>query len=201
MSEGAPKAKARASVPPHVRPLRILLYVLTVAAAAAALFLQPALAGAVQRGALPRAWLFLPLGIYTVFFLVYAADRVSLVRRGFYPAGRAFFQLAFGVVFALLLLPSTISNWNDRRPSAVDRLAGHPDADVRLLTVEALGYRGPSPENARRVAARLDDRAPEVRERARAILAAWSGRPTASPDELKGWAEALTSTDTATVSH
>ena len=196
MARDVGRAKPRTNVPPHVRPLRILLYLLTVAAAAATLFLEPALAGAVQRGALARAWLFTPLGIYGVFFLVYAVDRVMLVRRGHYPAGRAFFQLAFGVVFALLLLPSTISKWNERHPAGVARLAGHPDPAVRLVTVEAMGYRGRTPDRARLLATRLEDGAPEVRDRARAILRVWSGRPEGSVEQLRAWADALTDTST-----
>src|SRR5687767_2266628 len=98
-------ARDREPIAPRGRPLRIALYVLTVLTAAAALFLEPALAGAVSRHALGRFWLFTPLAVYGVFFLAYSFDRWLLIQRG-YPAGKAFFQIVFGLVFALLLLPS-----------------------------------------------------------------------------------------------
>lgn len=191
-----------APVPPTVRPLRIVLYVLTVVTAAAALFLQPALAGAVQRGALGPGWLFIPLGIYAVFFFVYAADRYFLVRRRQYPAGRAFFQVAFGVLFGLLLLPSTIGDWNAQRPDGVKRLLEHRDPAIRRVTVEALGYRGPSLEHARALRARLDDKDSEVRARAARILSAWSGTDAGNPEAIDAWIEsgALPTTRTATAS-
>ena len=163
---------------------------LTVVTAAAALFLQPALAAAVQRGALEARWLFIPLGIYSVFFLVYAFDRVLLVRRSQYPAGRAFFQIVFGVLFGLLLLPSTIGDWNAQRPRGLGRLLGHRDATIRRVSVEALGYRGPTAERAVALAERLEDEDPDVRRVAAEILAQWSGRPADDPAALRAWAEA-----------
>lgn len=187
---------AAAGVPPHVRPLRIVLYVLTVAAAAAALFLEPALQGAVKRGALSRNWLFTPLAVFCVFFVVYAADRAMLVRKGRYPAGRAFFQIVFGIVFGLLLLPSSIGAWRQRRPAGVERLLTSERPDVRLVTVEALGYRGLSPERARWLAARLHDEDAEVRRRAGEVLARWSGRPATDLEALEAWAAGLTETST-----
>ena len=190
----------RRDVPPSVRPLRIVLYGLTVVTAAAALFLQPALAGAVQRGALDPATLFIPLGIYAVFFLVYAGDRAQLVKRGQYPAGRAFFQVAFGILFGLLLLPSTLGDWNAQRPRGLHRLLDHRDAAIRRVTVEAMGFRGPSPERARALLPRLEDDDPEVRAVAARVLSAWSGRSATDAAALEAWVDegAATSTRTAT---
>lgn len=193
-----PSHVRRSVVPSHVRPLRIVLYGMTVAAAAAALFLEPALQAAVQRGALSPVWLFTPLAIYGVFFLVYAVDRAMLVRRGQYPAGRAFFQVVFGVVFGLLLLPSTLGAWNARHPSGVGRLVTHRSADVRLVTVEALGYRGAQPKRARLLADRLHDSDAHVRAKAAEVLASWSGVSASDTDGLRAWAASLTQTGTTT---
>jgi hypothetical protein len=184
------------ALPLQPKPLRIALYVLTVLSAIAALFLEPALAGAVSRGAISPHWLFTAIGIYGVFFLAYAVDRFMLVRRRRYPAGKAFFQVAFGLVFGLLLLPSTIGDYASRAPTGLERLLAHPDAEVRAVTVEALGFRGPSKEHIALLLARLKDRDPRVEHAARTVLAKWSGR---SPDDTAGihaWASALSTTAT-----
>lgn len=182
------------ALPLRAKPLRVALYVLTVLSAAAALFLEPALAGAVARGAISPLWLFTAIGIYGVFFLAYAVDRWVLVRRRRYPAGKAFFQVAFGLVFGLLLLPSTIGDYSSRPTQGIDRLLAHPDAEVRLVAVEALGFRGPSAAHAERLIARLRDRDPRVESAARAVLERWSAaRDTAG---IHAWASALSRTAT-----
>jgi hypothetical protein len=184
------------ALPLQPKPLRIALYVLTVLSAIAALFLEPALAGAVSRGAISPYWLFTAIGIYGIFFLAYAVDRFLLVRRRRYPAGRAFFQVAFGLVFGLLLLPSTIGDYAGRAPAGLERLLAHPDPEVRAITVEAIGFRGPSKEHIALILARLEDRDPRVERAARMVLGKWSGL---SPDDaagLRAWASALSSTAT-----
>jgi hypothetical protein len=202
MSEGS-TASPRANdpilgLPVKARPLRIALFILTVLSAFAALFLQPALAGAVARGALSPIWLFTAIGIYGVFFLAYAGDRFLLVSRRRYPAGKAFFQVALGLLFGLVLLPSTISDYGARPAHGVDRLLSHPDPEIRLVAVEALGFRGPTKEHAEALLAKQKDRDPRVAQTARQVLARWSGR---SPDDAAGisaWASALSDTSTAT---
>ena len=161
-------------VPLEARSVRVALFVLSVVSAAAALFLQPALAGAVRRGALPAGWLFLPLGLYGVFFLLSAVDRWLLVRRRRYPPGRALFQIVFGVVFGLLLLPSTIGDWSGDRLTGDARLLAHPDPEVRRAAVEALGFRGRDDARAEAVRARLGDPDPAVRGAAAAVLDRWA---------------------------
>jgi hypothetical protein len=187
-------------VPVEARPLRIALYVLLALAAAAVLFLQPALAGAVQRGALPGFWLFLPMGLYGAFLLAYAVDRLLLVKRRGYPAGKAFFQIAFGVMFALMLLPSTIADFKDRQVSGVRRYLLHPDAGVRTLAVEALGFRGldASRDHLKLLVDRLDDRDPGVRRAATRVLAGWSGKKPADVGGMKAWASELSGGSTST---
>lgn len=181
----------------HVlRSLRIALYVLTVVTAVVALFVQPALSSAVQRGALRPLWMFLPFSSFSVLFVLYGLDRWILVRRRRYPAGRAFFQVAFGLIFALLLLPTTMREWDTRRPQGLDRLLQHPDAEVRRVTVEALGFRGIDTAAAARVVAMLDDQDVQVRQAARSVLAAWSGQEIDDLTGIRAWASQLLKTST-----
>lgn len=186
------------SLPGEIKPLRIALYVFLLLSAVSALFLEPALAGAVHRGAVSSIWMFLPLGLFAVFFAVYAVDRWFLVKRRAYPAGRAFFQVAFGVVFGLLLLPSTIGDWEAHRPVGIARLLSHPDAEVRMVAVEAVGFRGPSQERAALVVKRLDDRDPRVVEAAWEVLGRWSGKDPADRAGIRVWASRLSSTSSTT---
>lgn len=174
-------------VPLEARPLRVLLFVLTAFSAAAALFVEPALADAVKRGAVAKAWLFLPLGLYGLFFLAYAVDRALLVKRRRYPAGRAFFQLAFGAVFALLLLPSTIEAWGQPNAGGHPRLLAHPDPEIRVAGVHEIGFLGPSEERITEVVARLEDGHPAVRRAAAEVLSKWSGRGVDDQEALKAW--------------
>jgi hypothetical protein len=183
------------AMPVKPRPLRIALYVLLVLSAAAALFLEPALAGAVARGAISPVWMFTAIGVYVVFYIAYVVDRLLLVKFRRYPAGRAFFQITFGLVLALVLLPSTIRDYA-ARPSGIERLLAHPDTEIRLVATEALLLRGPSKENVTHALERRKDRDPRVREAATRVLARWSGRDEADATGIDAWAAALSGTAT-----
>lgn len=191
-------ARPPLALPPNLRPLRIALYLLTVLSAAAALFLEPALAGAVSRGAISPHWLFTAIGIYGVLFLAYSVDRWVLVRQRRYPAGKAFFQFAFGLIFGLLLLPSTIGDYAARAPRGMERLVSHPDPEVRMLAVEALGFRGLGKENVAILLTKLKDRDPRVQEAARTVLSKWSGRAPEDTIGIQAWASELSRTSTMT---
>jgi hypothetical protein len=183
-------------LPANLRPLRIALYLLTVLSAAAALFLEPALAGAVSRGAISPHWLFTAIGVYGVFFLAYSVDRWVLVNKRRYPAGKAFFQFAFGLIFGLLLLPSTIGDYAARAPRGMDRLLSHPDPEVRMVAVEAIGFRGPTKEYVAILVAKLKDRDPRVEQAALRVLARWSGHAEEDVAGIQAWASALSRTST-----
>lgn len=187
-------------VPVNAKPFRILLYVLLALTAAAVLFLQPALGGAVKRGAISSVWLFLPMTLFGLFFLAYAVDRVLLVKRRRYPTGRAFFQIAFGVLFALLLLPSTIADFNDRHAVGLRRYLLHPDARVRVLAVEAMGYRGRDEAHTHieDLVSRLDDRDQRVRRAATDVLVSWSGKNPEDTAGIRAWALEWSQTTTST---
>jgi hypothetical protein len=167
--------------------LRPLLFVLLAGSALASIGLEPLLVRRVAAGALPRVVLFVPVAVYVAFLLLYARDRWLLVRRRSYPPGRAFFQVVFGLIFGLLLLPSTLHEWAEARPQT-EALRHHPDSRVRQVYVEALGFRGPTPARVRAVsqAAEVDpDEA--VRAAARRVLGAWSGE--VEVDAQREWAD------------
>lgn len=171
--------------------LRVVLYVLIALSAAATLFVEPAIAGAVQRGAVSARWLFLPLGVFSLFMMVFAADRVWLVRRRRYAAGRAVFQIAFGILFAFLLLPSTLGYYRGRPQPQGGRLLRHVDPEIRAAAVYALGFRAPSREAVERLVERLDDESPDVRKAAVAVLGRWSGGAREDAASVRAWASAF----------
>lgn len=182
-------------------PLRVALYVLAATSAGAALFVEPALDGAVRRGALSGRWLFLPIGVYGLFLVAYAVDRTLLVRRRGYPLGKAMFQVAFALIFALMLLPSTIRDYQHhgvpRQPSAV-RLMSHADPQVRAIAALALGFEGQTPERVQQLATLLKDGDASVAFAAAKVLARWSGRSVDDIPGLEAWASALSGTSTVT---
>jgi HEAT repeat protein len=189
------------ATPVRAVPVRVALYVLAALSAAAALFIEPAVEGAVRRGALAKHWLFLPISIFALFLVAYAVDRVLLVRRRRYPAGRALFQVAFGVVFAAMLLPSTLrdyqANATSTRPGQGTLLA-HPDPEVRATACLAMAFDGPSAEAAGRLIGMLDDPEERVRSAAAAVLGRWSGLPPGELSGIRAWASAISETSTGT---
>lgn len=196
MSEARPRpSEPIQRLPIEVKPLRWGVFLLTLLAAGAALFAEPRLAAAVERGELGAGWRFLPVGVFLAFLGAYAVDRWFLVRRRSYPPGRAFFQVVFGLLFALLLLPSTLEELRRRRPpdrparTAVEPMLEHPDPAVRALAVEAIGFRGPEPERVRALRGLLDDPSGSVRRRAAEVLARWSGLAARDRAGLIAWAE------------
>src|SRR5262249_25448474 len=118
------------------------------------------------------------------------------VRKRRYPTGKAFFQVAFGLVFGLLLLPSTISDYAAQTPPGEERLLTHPDPEVRASHVKAIGWEGPSREHIALILPKLKDQDPRVERAARQVLGRWANRP---PEDLAGivaWASALSGTAT-----
>ncbi len=184
--------------PARGQALRAFLFVLMALSAAAALFLAPALEAAVKRRALSPAWLFTPLAVYGLFLLVYGVDRWLLVRRRGYPAGKAFFQVAFGLFFALLLLPSTMGDWNTRQRHGMSRLLTHPDVEVRVVAVEALGYRGFDVERLRLLLPYIDDGEARVKGAARAVLGAWARVDPSDLEGIRRWTETQIATSSKT---
>jgi hypothetical protein len=127
--------------------IRILLYAVLVVSAGASFLLGDRLWHAAQVGTLPRWAALAPACAFTLFVVIYTIDRLLLVTRRRYPTGRAFFQIAFAVLFLGLLWPTEVSRLQESRrratqPDAVLRLLGHRDDDVRAAACELLAWRG-----------------------------------------------------------
>ncbi len=175
-------------------PLRITLYVLILLSAVASLIGEPQLARAVVRGSLSPYWLYLPLAIFSVCLVVYAVDRLVQVHRRRYPVGKALLQVGFGVLFALMLLPSTIAQYNEAqatRPSAEVRLLRHRDPNMRVAGVRALGFMGATAERRQLLKKLAKDPSDEVRTTVTNVLARWPApvqdpRPPASSAGSEG---------------
>lgn len=187
------KEKSEASPLPWARGLRLALAALLLLCAAGVLFVQPALSAAVARGALSHRWMLLPVALFVLFFVAFSVDRFWLVKRGRYPGGRAFFQIVFGVVFAALLLPSSLREFASLRPRGDAYLLQHRNPSIRKVSVEALGFRGMRPDRVRALLARTKDEDPEVRAAAYEVLRRWSGQG-GDPATVEGWARSVLET-------
>ncbi|HEX8908027.1 MAG TPA: HEAT repeat domain-containing protein [Anaeromyxobacteraceae bacterium] len=187
-------SEGRPAVPGLLRPARLVLYVLLLAAAAVTLFGAPALEQAVREGKAPRAALILPPALLALFIGLFAAYRFTLVRSGRYHAGKAFVQLGLMVLVLTLALPGSLERWRSAGTVRVVDLSRHlnaPDAETRALAAELARHREP-PEALRyvpRLVELLDDGSPEVRRQARASLAALAGGDVGGegPDAAKRW--------------
>lgn len=180
-----------------LRPIRVTWYALTLFAAVTALFVGDPLANAAARGALSKEWVFLPPLLFVVLFAGYVVDLWRLVRARTYPSSRALAQTAFGVVFATVLISSTVSSYRGHPSGGPDRLLLHPDAQVRATAVYALGFHGQSSDRVARVVLRLEDRSPDVRDAAASVLARWAGRDPSDLAGIRAWASASSATSSA----
>jgi len=167
-----------------------------VSAAVGALFIEDPLVNAVGRGAVSRGWMFLPPTIFVGLFVAYVADRWSAVRAGRYPASRALAQTALGVIFASVLMSSTVSHYRGHHDGGPDRLLLHPDAQIRRTAVYALGFFAATPDAIARVTLRLEDRSPDVKMAAQDVLGRWSGRDPGDVSGIRAWASASSRTST-----
>jgi hypothetical protein len=187
------------ALPTEVKPFRVALYILAAFAMSAALFLQLPLHAAVGRGAISPSWLFMPLVVYCAFFVAYAVDRWLLVRRRSFPGGRAFFQVIFGVLFGLMLLPSTTLEWHASRPSGLVRLMNSSDSEYRWIAVQAVGYRGRSSDGVRSLLTSLSDSDERVQKEAAVILGKWAEKDPSDVAGIRLWAgQLLSQTRTST---
>jgi hypothetical protein len=125
--------------------------------------------------------LLAPALCFGVFLLVYAIDRFRLVRFRGYPSGRALFQVFFGVVFLMLLLPSSIVEYRSALSSrpARDELSAlmrHRDARVRAMACELAGLRPGGGRYVQALGRALADRNARVGSAARLALRRLTGR-------------------------
>ncbi len=153
--------------------VRIAVYVMLFSSAGAVFVLGDRLWAAARGGSLPTWAALLPPVTFTLFVVVYAADRWLLVKRRAYPTGRAFFQVAFAILFVSLLWPQQAAELQATRATEPDRalrLLRHSDPEVRASMCELLALRAQL--NAHQEITRLagGDKSPLVRNACAAAL-------------------------------
>lgn len=126
--------------------LRVGLYFALLVSALTTFIGLPALESRVQAGQLGPTWMLVPSLGFGLALTVYALDRIFLLRYRHYPAGRALFQIAFGLVFLFLLFPSSLAEYHqvvkERPPKqSLQALMKHSDPRVRCLAYEMAPYR------------------------------------------------------------
>jgi hypothetical protein len=129
------------------RGVRIAVYVMLLGSAGTAFFLGPRLWTAARVGTVPIWAALLPASLFTLFVVLYTIDRWLQVRRRHYPAGRAFFQVAFALVFLSLLLPTQAAELREAKSARAEAdygvlLLDNRDPMVRAAACELLGLRG-----------------------------------------------------------
>lgn len=155
--------------------VRVVVYMMLLLSAGAAVFLGDRLWLAWRSGFLPIWAPLLAPAAFTAFVVVYTVDRWLLVRRRQYPLSRAFFQVAFALVFLTLLLPQQANELRQAKQAEAVvqqpalRLLAHSDAQVREATCEVLIGRIPS-DVIERVAA-LAHNDPDLKVRTNCELA------------------------------
>ncbi|MBN2361203.1 MAG: hypothetical protein JXR83_17240 [Deltaproteobacteria bacterium] len=161
--------------------LRLVLYLALVVSALVTLFGLPEIQRRVDANTLAPLWLLAPAFFFGLFLLVYAVDRYRLVHFRSYPSGRALFQVFLGVVFLMLLLPSSIVEYRSAltsRPSRdeLSTLMRHRDARVRALACEVAGTRREGTSYLQALGNALADRNGKVSAAARQALRRITGR-------------------------
>lgn len=188
--------RARPKLPAFVRSLRWGVIALLVLSTALTLVGVPELQREVAAGRFPGAALAIPPVLLALFVLGFGGYRLTLVRAGRYPAGKALVQLGLMVLVLAVIVGIAL----DRpRPAAGDapvelaRVLASSDPDTRALAAEAVRHRPRAVALAEvpRLVALLDDPAPEVRRQAHASLAALAGTDAggAGPGATARWRE------------
>ncbi len=178
------KYTARHAASPLGRAIRVLVYVMLALTAGVTMLFSDRLWNAFREGSLPVWAPLLAPAIFTAFVAVYTVDRWFLVRWRSYPLSRAFFQVAFALVFLTLLLPQQASEMrvprrisNPEQPAL--QLLSYPDEAVRSAACSMLSG-PPTPEVYNRVTDMAHgDPSPNVREQCGQALerlhaAAWA---------------------------
>ncbi|MFH1812455.1 MAG: hypothetical protein ABIJ09_27225 [Pseudomonadota bacterium] len=168
--------------------LRVVLYFALALSAFVTMAGLPAIQRRVEAGQWHALWLIAPAVCFGLFLVIYIADRVWLLRHRNYPSGRALFQVVFGVVFVLLLLPSSIREYRSvlqRRPprQSLYALMLHSDARVRSAACELSAHRPEAERYLDALSQRLVDPSSEVREAAQVALEQITGHLFATSAE------------------
>lgn len=194
--ETGESGRGEGRVPAFLRPVRLLLYGLLLAAAAVTLTGVPALEVAVREGrASPLALVVAP-ALLAAFIALFAIYRFALVRAGRYHAGKAMVQVGFLAAALALLLPGSLERYRaagTAQPVDLTRQLASGDPEARAMAAELARHR--TREDALRYVPRLvalvDDPSAEVRRQARASLAALAEADAGGegPDAAARWRE------------
>ncbi len=153
----------------RLRPsLTIGLYLLLLASAGLALFLQRHPENALGGLSRVAPWVFL------VFALGFAAYRLALVAAGRYSAFKAFFQVLITAGVFMLLLPVQWGVVTEQPMPGLATLLNDENERVRLLAAEVARYRNDA-SVAPRLAKLLSDPSENVREEAHKTLVSLNG--------------------------
>ena len=151
----------------QAQALRVTVYVMLVVSAGAVFWLGDRLWAAATMGDLPRWAALLPVCAFTAFVVAYTADRLLLAKFRNYPAGRAFFQVIFALLFVGLLWPIQIdrARRSDRdKPERALGLLWHSNPEVRALACEVLGLRADNKAVEAVAAVARNDKVDRVRQ-------------------------------------
>ncbi|MFZ9886063.1 MAG: HEAT repeat domain-containing protein [Myxococcota bacterium] len=153
-------------------PLRALLLVSLLAAAAFALLGHPSIVASVRAGRLAPEWLSLGPVLYLCFVVVATIDAVHAAKRRGHWNGRSLLQVLLALGFVAFLVPQAYGEYRARKapPTTSSRLVAelvrHRDARVRAMAIDLAGYRAPLDELREVLLPALADRDPMVRQAA-----------------------------------
>lgn len=169
--------------------VRVPLLFALIAAAAAALFVQPRVIAAVRANELEAIAVAVAPAVFLVVVLLVAVDAWRVARRRGYFAGRNLLVLGACVAFLGMLLPGAFEEYRARTAAPIastshyEALLASKDARVRALVMEAAGYRPvPSSEVKDILARGLGDADPLVVEAALAAVEHRSGSLLEGPE-------------------
>lgn len=165
----APRDRASSS---GRRPIRTLLLVSLLAAAAFALLGHPPIVASVRAGRLAPEWLSVGPVLYLGFVTVATIDAVRAAKRRGYWNGRSLLQVLLALGFVAFLVPQAYGEYRARKapPTTslrlVEELVRHRDARVRAMAVDLAGFRASKAELREVLLRTLADRDPMVRQAA-----------------------------------
>lgn len=175
-------APKRPALPPgSVRPVRIALYLLLLAASLVCVFGLPSLEQSVREGRRSPWVLVVAPALLATFIGAFAFYRFRLVRAGRYHAGKAFVQVGLMVLALGLVLPTSLDRYRAAgtvRPVDLSRHLASGDAEARAMAAELVRHRDRADalRYVPRVVELLADDSAEVRRQARASLVSLAGR-------------------------
>lgn len=172
------------------RPIRALLLVSLLCAAAFALLGHPSIVSSVRAGRLAPEWLSVGPLLYLGFVTVATLDALTTAKRRGHWNGRSLVQVLLALGFVAFLVPQAYGEYRARKapPTTslrlVEELVRHRDARVRAMAVDLAGYRASTAELREVLLPALADRDPMVRQAAlEAFLRRFDASDIRDPDD------------------